>query len=83
MADNKKGGMLQPTPYNEAPGDPESGNISGGGIYATYEEAISAQLSSAEASLVNSPNMLANDGIFGGPAPGEPQVANPKVRPTG
>lgn len=83
MADKKSGGMLQPTPYNESPGDPESPNISGGGIYGTYEEVISAQLSTAEASLVNSPNMLSTDGIQGGPAPGEPQVADPKTKPTG
>ena len=83
MADKMKGGMLQPTPYNEAPGDPESGNISGGGIYVSYDEVMSAHLSSSDASLVNSPNMLANDGIFGGPAPGEPQVAKPPVKPMG
>jgi hypothetical protein len=83
MAEKKSGGMLQPTPYNEAPGDPESPNISGAGIYVTYEECMAAQLSSAEASLVNSPNMMANDGIFGGPAPGEPQVAKPPVKAMG
>ena len=84
MADKmKKGGMLEPNPYNEAPGDADSPNISGGGIYGILEECMVAQLSSAEASLVNSPNMLSTDGIQGGPAPGEPQVASPKTKPTG
>ena len=79
MKDKKSGGMLQPTPYNEAPGDPETGNLSGGGIYVSYDEVISAQLSTQDASLVSTPNMDSIDGIVGGPAPGEPNPAGIKT----
>lgn len=83
MADKKKGGMLQPTPYNESPGEEESPNISGGGIYVSYDEVMSAHLSTEGASLVNSPNMEEQSAIFGGPAPGEPSVAKPPFKTTG
>lgn len=79
MKDKKSGGMLQPTPYNESPGDPESPNISGGGIYVTYDEVMSAHLGTEGASLVSTPNMDSIDGINGGPAPGEPNPAGMKT----
>lgn len=75
----KKGGMLQPTPYNESPGDPETGNLSGAGIYVSYDEVMSAHLSSDDASLVSTPNMDSIEGINGGPAPGEPNPAGMKT----
>ena len=82
MADKKKGGMLQPTPYNESPGGPDSPpNISGAGIYVDYDEVMSAHLSSDSADLGSTPNMESIEGIVGGPAPGEPNPA--KIRPTG
>ncbi len=71
MAEKKKGGMLQPTPYNEAPGDPDSPNISGGGIYHSYDEVLSAHLSQEGADL-NTANEEDGSGIMGGPAKGEP-----------
>jgi hypothetical protein len=80
VADKKKnGGMLQPTPYNEAPGDPDSPNISGGGIYGTYEEVISAQLSSQDADLMTTPNMEASEAIMGQTAPDEPEAMKPGI----
>jgi hypothetical protein len=81
--DKKKSGMHEPNPYNEAPGDADSPNISGGGIYVSYDEVMSAHLSTDGASLVSTPNMDSNDGIFGGPAPGEPSAAKPPFKTTG
>lgn len=80
--DKKSGGMLQPTPYNESPGDPATGNLSGGGIYHSYDEVLSAHLSQEGADLVSTPNMDSGAGIMGGPASGEPQPAKPKFSPT-
>ena len=78
MADGKnmKGGMLQPTPYNECPGDDDMPNISGGGLYGSWQEIMAAHLSTDEASLENSPNTMSGAGINGGPAPGEPQLVS-------
>lgn len=73
MAD-KKGGMLQPTPYNETTGGagPEDADLSGGGIYGSWDEILSAHLSQASADLIDSPNLRSGAGIVGGPAAGEP-----------
>ena len=79
--DKKKSGMHEPNPYNEAPGDADSPNISGGGIYVSYDEVMSAHLSTDGASLVSTPNMDSTDGITGGPAPCEPNPA--KIKTTG
>lgn len=81
MADKKKGGMLEPNPYNESPGAEESPNISGGGIYVSHDEVMGAHLSTESASLESTPNMDSTDGIVGGPAPGEPNPA--KIKTTG
>jgi hypothetical protein len=72
MADKKKGGMFETNPYNEAPGDADSPNISGGGIYGSYEEVMSAHLSQEGADLDGSANEEIGSGIMGGPAKGEP-----------
>lgn len=76
--------MLEPNPYNEAPGSPDSPpNISGAGIYVSWDEVMSAHLSTESADLLQTPNMDSTHGIFGGPAPGEPQVAKPPMKTTG
>ena len=83
MADEKKkGGMIEPNPYNEAPGDPDSPNISGGGVYGSYDEVLSAHLSQDGASLWT-PNEEVGSGVMGGPAEGEDQVASPPFATTG
>ena len=72
MADKKsKGGMLETNPYNEAPGDPGDPNISGGGIFGSYDEVLSGHLSQEGASFL-SPNEEDGSGVMGGPAKGEP-----------
>ncbi len=77
MKENKKGGMLQPTPFNEAPGDADSPNISGGGIYGSWDEIMSAHLSTESADLGSTPNMDSIEQIMGQTAPGEPVVMKP------
>ena len=69
---NKNGGMLQPTPYNEAPGEADTPNISGGGLYGSWDEVLKDHLSMDSADLTTSPNMDSGAGIDGGPASGEP-----------
>jgi hypothetical protein len=73
MADKKKGGMLMPNPRNET-GSGEY-DQSGGGLYGSYDEVMSAQLSQADADLGGTPNMDSDHGIWGGPAAGEPNPA--------
>jgi hypothetical protein len=75
MAQKKKGGLLQPTPRNESPGSPEDPNISGGGLYGSWDEVMSVHLSMDDAHLVGSPNVNVGSGIMGGPAAGEPNPA--------
>lgn len=78
---DKKGGMIHTNPYNEVDSlDEASPDISGAGIYVSYDEVISAQLSQTQASLKETPNTMSGDGIFGGPASGEPNPA--KMKPT-
>ena len=74
---NKKGRMLQPTSYNETTGGagPESFDESGGGLYGSWDEVMSAHLSMDQADLAESPNMQSGKGIVGGPAKGEPNPA--------
>lgn len=70
--DNK---MLIPTPSNETVSpDPNSPDISGGGLYATYDEVMSAHLQPG-CPFGDSPNGMDGGGIFGGPAAGEPNPA--------
>lgn len=72
MADEKKkGGMLENDPYNESPGSPETPNISGGGVYGSYDEVLSAHLSQEGADIMSA-NEEDGSGIMGGPAKGEP-----------
>ena len=73
----KKGGMLQPTPYNETTGGagPENFDESGGGLYGSWDEVMSAHLSMDQADLMETPNMQSGKGIVGGPATGEPNPA--------
>ena len=77
MAEKKKGGMLAPNPFNETSGGagPESPDISGGGVYGSYDEVMSAHLSQESADLDESPNMRSGKGIWGGPAAGEENPA--------
>jgi len=74
MADKKNGGVLYPNSYNGTNGGPgpEDPDISGGGLYGSFEEVHSLHLSQSDASLVESPNVRDGYGIFGGPAAGEP-----------
>lgn len=72
----KNSGFIFKNPYNEvANTDPNSPDESGAGNYVSYDEVISAQLSTADASLEDSPNTRSGEGIMGGPAPGEPNPA--------
>lgn len=72
----KNGGMIFKNCYNEvANKDPNSPDLSGAGLYASYDEVIGAQLSTVDASLESSPNSQSGEGICGGPAPGEPNPA--------
>jgi hypothetical protein len=73
MAD-KKGGMIHPNTFNETTGGsgPEDFDDSGGGVYHSYDEVLSAHLSQDSASLLESPNVRDGYGIMGGPASGEP-----------
>jgi len=74
MADKKNGGVMYNNPYNGTNGGPgpEDPDISGGGIYHSYDEVLSMSLSQEGASLLESPNVRSGHGIFGGPAAGEP-----------
>jgi hypothetical protein len=73
----KDSGKFVGTPYNQvASEDPNSPDISGAGLYVSYEEVIAAQLSDDGADLSGSENSRASHGIFGGPAPGEPNPAD-------
>jgi hypothetical protein len=71
----KKSGILYPDCYNET-GPGEGPDISGGGLYVSYEEVISMQLSTDSADLESSNNSRSGEGIMGGPAPGEPNPAD-------
>jgi hypothetical protein len=77
MAKSKNGGMLQPTPFNETTGGSGPGDYdeSGGGVYHSWDEVMAAHLSMANGDMESTPNMRSGGGIMGGPAPGEPQVA--------
>ena len=78
MADKKNGGVLSPNPYNETSGGsgPEDPDISGGGLYGDWSsDVMKMHLSQDGASLLESPNVKVGGGIFGGPAPGEPNPA--------
>ena len=69
----KSSGKIFHNPYNEvANGDPNNPDVSGAGLYVSYEEVIAAQLSEDDAFLGHSPNSESGHGIMGGPAPGEP-----------
>lgn len=80
-SDKNKGGMIHKNPYNEVDGlDESSPDISGAGVYVSYDEVISAQLSQQDASMKETPNTMSGDGIMGGPASGELNPA--KMKPT-
>jgi len=76
MAD-KKGGLIHPNVYNETTGGsgPEDYDESGEGVYGSINEVMAVHLSQNSASLLESPNVSSGHGIFGGPAPGEPNPA--------
>lgn len=73
-------------PLNEVDSkDPNKPDISGAGLYVSYDEVIESQLSQDDASCKYTPNSKSGEGICGGPAPGEPNPAgvstnNPKGR---
>lgn len=85
MAKDKKGGMLQKTPYNETSGGagPQDYDESGGGLYGSWDEVMSAHLSMADGDLMETPNTESGFGINGGPAAGEPDAASPPASKTG
>lgn len=80
----EKGGMLQPTPYNETSGGsgPQDYDESGGGLYGSWDEIMSAHLSMSQADLKSTPNMDSGYGINGGPASGEPDASMPSASTT-
>jgi hypothetical protein len=81
MADKGKGGMTIKNPYNEVMTTDEAiPDDSGAGMYVSYDEVISAQLSQTDASFKSTPNTESGEGIMGGPASGEPNPA--KMKPT-
>lgn len=75
MAKKNGGGVLFSNPRNETSGkgtaaDPD---ISGGGLYGDWsDDVMSMHLSQNGADMLESPNVKEGGGIFGGPAPGEP-----------
>jgi hypothetical protein len=76
----KSSGKLLPNPYNEtASSDPNSPDVSGAGLYVSYDEVMSAHLTEDGTSLQSTPNTNSGRGIMGGPAPGEP---NPTSMPS-
>lgn len=79
MAAKKKGGMYEKNPYNETSGGagPEQFDDSGGGLYGDWEgDVLAVHLSMADGDMESTPNIKSGAGIMGGPAPGEPQVAD-------
>lgn len=77
MAKNK-GGMTSKNPFNQCDNqDPESGDLSGGGLYGSYEEVIAAQCSQVDADLETTPNSQSGHGVFGGPVTGFRKEPNP------
>lgn len=75
MAKGNGGQKISPDPYNEVTNRDETmGDLSGGGLYASYDEVMSGHLASGP-KWATSPNAACGGGIFGGPASGEPNPA--------
>lgn len=76
MAKKSASGVFVGTPRNQvANTDPNSPDISGGGLYGSYEEVIGMQLSQDGSDLATTPNSRSGSGIMGQPAAGEPAPA--------
>lgn len=81
MAKDSKSGLTLPNPYNEvASKSAEEPDISGAGLYVDYDEVMSVHMKTG--SMADTPNTMSGDGIMGGPAAGEVQVAKPGMKPT-
>lgn len=70
-----------PNPFNEVNNvDPNSPDVTGKGIYFDGMNEILDMHLAQTGSMTDTPNSMSGEGVFGGPAPGEPQAAKP---PTG
>ena len=74
------GGFGYENPFNEVGNnDPNSPDNTGAGIYYDGMDEILKMHLNATGPLYDTPNSRSGRGVMGGPAPGEPQAANPKT----
>jgi hypothetical protein len=80
MAKNNGRSYGYPNPFNEVGNtDPNTPDVTGKGLYYDgYDEVMGMHLQQT-GPMVSTPNSESGRGVMGGPAPGEPQAANPKT----
>lgn len=74
MAKNS-GGTLYPDPFNEVGSkDPNVADVTGEGLYFNGWEEINKMHLAETGDMMETANSKASRGVYGGPAPGEPQA---------
>jgi hypothetical protein len=77
---NGNGSYGYSNPFNEVGNtDPNSPDVTGQGLYYDGWDEINKMHLSATGPLFETANSKSGRGTMGGPAPGEPQAANPKT----